>query len=71
MASDAIRLFRIGRDGLTTAMRRSARAWKKLVAELGQSVYDRPAVARAVERNNSCMLVGILATTHELAAFSS
>ena len=47
MASDAIRFFRIGRDGLTAEMRRSGRVWKKLVAECGESVCDRPAEARA------------------------
>ena len=48
MAADAITFFGIGRDGLTADMRRSGRAWKKLVAEFGASVYCRPAVARAV-----------------------
>ena len=48
MASDAISFFRIGGDGLTAEMRRSERAWKKLVGEFGQSVHYRPAVARAV-----------------------
>ena len=48
MAADAISFFRIGRDGLTAEMRRSGRAWKKLVAEFGESVHYRPAVARAV-----------------------
>ena len=38
MASDAISFFRIGRDGLMGEMRRSGRAWKKLVAEFGDSV---------------------------------
>ena len=47
MAADAISFFRIGKDGLTDEMRRSGRAWKKLVAEFGRSVYYR-AVARAV-----------------------
>ena len=46
--SDAISFFRSGRDGLTTKMRRSGRAWRKLGAELRESVYNRPAVARAV-----------------------
>ena len=48
MAADAISFFWIGVDGLTAEMRRSGRAWKKLVAEFGKSVYYRPAVARAV-----------------------
>ena len=48
MASDAISFFRIGRDDLAAEMRRSARAWKKLVADFGESVYCLPAVARAV-----------------------
>ena len=48
MAADAISFFRIGRDGLKSEMRRSGRAWKKLVAEFGESVYHCPAVARAV-----------------------
>ena len=48
MEADEISFFRIGRDGLTAEMRRSGRAWKKLVAEFGESVYFRPAVARAV-----------------------
>ena len=48
MASVAISFLRIGRDGLTAEMRRSGRAWKKVVAEFGESVYYRPAVARAV-----------------------
>ena len=47
MTSHAISLSRIGRDGLTAEMRRSGRAWKKLVAELGEPVQCRPAVARA------------------------
>ena len=33
---------------LTAEMRRSGRGWKRLVAEFGESVYYRPAVARAV-----------------------
>ena len=48
MASDAISFFRIGRDSLTAEVRRSGRAWKKLVAEFEESVYYRPAVARTV-----------------------
>ena len=48
MASDAIRFYRIGRCALTAEMRRSARAWKKLVAEFGESVYHRSAAAGAV-----------------------
>ena len=48
MATDAISFFRIGKDGSTAGMRRSGRAWKKFVAEFGESVYYRPAVARAV-----------------------
>ena len=40
--------FRNGRDGLTAEMRRSGRALKKLVAETGEPVYYRLAVARAV-----------------------
>ena len=50
MASDAISFFRIGRDGLTAEMRRSGRAWKKLVAEFGESVHCHPAAARVVTR---------------------
>ena len=38
MAPNAISFFRIGTDGLTAEMRRSGRAWKKLVAEFGESV---------------------------------
>ena len=34
VTSDAMSFFRVGRDGL-----RSGRAWKKLVAEFGESVY--------------------------------
>ena len=52
MASDAISFFRIGRDGFTAEMRRSGRAWKKFVAEFGESVYCRRAVARAVAKCN-------------------
>ena len=48
MASDAISFFRFGRDGLTAEMQSSGRAWKKLVAEVRESVSYRPAVARAV-----------------------
>ena len=44
MASDAISFFRIDRDALTAEMRRSGRAWKKLVAEFGESDCCRPAV---------------------------
>ena len=47
-AADAISFFRTGRDGLTAEVRRSGRAWEKLLAEFGESVYYRPAVARAV-----------------------
>ena len=47
MASDAVCFSRIDKDGLTE-MRRSRRAWKKLVAGLGASVYYWPAVARTV-----------------------
>ena len=73
MASDAISFFRIGRDGLTAEMRRSGRAWKKLVAEFGESVYYRPVVARAVASGMQpkLLLDGMLGTTRELAAFSS
>ena len=39
MSADANSFIRIGRDGLKAEMRRSGRAWKKLVAELGESVY--------------------------------
>ena len=46
--ADTISFFRVGRDGLTAEMRRSGRAWKKLVAEFGESVNCRPAVARTV-----------------------
>ena len=42
MASDANSFFRIWRDGLTAEMRRYCRAWKKLVAEFGESVYYHP-----------------------------
>ena len=48
MAADAISFFWIGRDGLTVVMRRSGRAWKKLVAKLGESIHYHPAEARAV-----------------------
>ena len=34
--------------GETAEMQRSGRAWKKLVAEFGESVYYRPVAARAV-----------------------
>ena len=47
-AEDAISFFWVGRDGLTAEMRRSGRAWKKLVAEFGKSVYYRRAAGRAV-----------------------
>ena len=33
LAADAISFFRIGRDGLKAEVRRSGRAWKKVVAE--------------------------------------
>ena len=56
MASCAISFFRSGSDGLTAEMRRSGRAWKKLVAELGESVYHRLAVARAVASGMQPML---------------
>ena len=71
MAADAISFFRIGRDGLTAEMRRSGRAWKKLVAEFGESVYNRPTVARAVASGMQPKLyVGrYLGTTRGLAAF--
>ena len=48
MAADAISCFRIPQDGLTAEMRRTGRAWKKLLAEFWESVHYRPAVARAV-----------------------
>ena len=38
----------LAETALTAEMRRSGRAWKKLVAEVGESVCHRPAVARAV-----------------------
>ena len=47
MAADATSFFRIGRDGLTAEMRRSGHAWKKLIAEFGESVYYRQAVTSA------------------------
>ena len=37
MAADAISFFRIGRDGLMAEMRRSGRAWKKLLAKFVES----------------------------------
>ena len=49
MISDAISFFMIWIDGLTAEMRRSGRAWKKLVAEFGESVYNRPAVASGLQ----------------------
>ena len=48
MASDAISLFTIGKDGLSPELRCSGRAWEKFVAQFGESVYYRPTVARAV-----------------------
>ena len=48
MAADAIRFFRIGRGALTAEVRRSGCAWKTLVADFGESVHYRPALARAV-----------------------
>ena len=42
MAADAISSSRIGRVGFTAEMRRCGRAWKKLVAEFGESVNFRP-----------------------------
>ena len=74
MAADAISFFRIGRGVLTAEMRRSGRAWKKLVADFGQSVHCRPAAARAVASGMQPKAVrwtGVLDTTRELAAFSS
>ena len=38
----------LGEGGFTAEMRGSERAWKKLVAEFGESVHYRPAVAGAV-----------------------
>ena len=35
MPANAFSFFRIGRDGVTTELRRFGRAWKKLVAEFG------------------------------------
>ena len=46
MAADAISFFMFGKDGLTAEMRRSGRAWKKLVAEYGEYVCYCPAIAR-------------------------
>ena len=57
MAADAITFFRIGRDGLTADMRRSGRAWKKLVAEFGASFCYRPAVASAVASGMQATLI--------------
>ena len=73
MASDAISFFRIGRDGLTAEMRRSGRAWKKLVAEFREPVCCRPAVARAVASGMQPTLyvARYLDITRERAAFSS
>ena len=61
MTSDAISFFRIGTDSLTAEMQRSGRAWKKLVAEFGESV----------NATQGCTMVGILCTKHAAAAFSS
>ena len=48
VSADAISFFRIRKDGLTAEMRRSGRGWKKkFVAEVGQSVWFCPTVARA------------------------
>ena len=74
MAADAISFFRIRKDGLTAEMRRSWTCLEEtFVAEFGESVYNRPAVAKQlqVECNQSCMLDGILDTMRELAAFQS
>ena len=73
MVSDAICFFSSGRGGLTAEMRRSGRAWKKLVAEFGESVNCRSAVAGAVA---GVMLQNLYIgrfwnTTHAPAAFSS
>ena len=58
MASGAVIFFRIGRDALTEEIRRSRRAWKKLVEEFGESVHNRPAVARAVASGTQPTLYG-------------
>ena len=47
MTANVISFFRVGKHDLTTEMLRSGRAWTKLVAEFRESVYYRPAVARA------------------------
>ena len=44
MTADAVSFCRIGKDGLTAEMRRSGRAWKKLITGFGESDYYRPAV---------------------------
>ena len=48
MAADAFSFVRIDSDGLMSEKRRSGRPWKKLVAGVGESIHDPPAVARAV-----------------------
>ena len=48
MAANAISVFKIGKDGLTGEMRRSGRAWKKLVAEFG-GVRGTRAVASGMQ----------------------
>eukprot|EP00971_Amphidinium_carterae_P186862 3709258-Amphidinium_carterae.1 len=46
MAADAITHFRVLPDGVTAEQRRSGKSWRKSVAEFGERVYYRPALAK-------------------------
>eukprot|EP00971_Amphidinium_carterae_P138725 2749239-Amphidinium_carterae.1 len=50
VAGNAISHFRLGADGMTAEVRRSGRPWKRMVAEVGERVFYRPATA-AVPRS--------------------
>lgn len=45
LAADSLSRYRVGRDGRTAEVRRIGRPWKKLVAEFGERVRFRPALA--------------------------
>ena len=73
MAADAISFFWVGRDGLTAEMDVLDVLGRSLLQNLGNpsTTAGRQEEQWQVERNQSCVLDGILDTTRERAAFSS
>ena len=46
-AGDVISHYRVGKDGRTAEFRRTGKLWKKMIAEFGERVFYRPALAVA------------------------